>query len=694
MKKRETFVFLWSIFILASLWLMSPVSLEAGPQAKSQEQQLPKELQIRPKHEVTVAVKLVQVYVTDREGKPAADLTAEDFEIYDNNKPVPLMHFEKHFPEELAPVPEKPRPAVTRKFILFFDLAFTDARGLMKARNAALKFMEKSILPTDEISLITYTAMRGLTIHEYMTRDHERIRKIIESFGLKSVAGRAENLANFFYSDTLMSFQGDQVSTLPEDSFFVDQARLQTGRMLDSVRRQGYVDQARFYLAALNNLAKSLKTVPGYKNIILFSAGLAKQLLFGRTGGATVGGWTTPEEYAAQTAVYDAAQADAGLSSDFTRLLKELKNSNCKVFTVDISRVHKELDVEDSTGAAPGIREIEGSDSLKLIATETGGKFYASTVNLENAMEEIVNTTRNFYILGFKVDEKWDGKYHKVKVNVKKKGYKVYSQAGYFNPKPFKEYDNFEKLLHLIEVALTEEPWPYLPIDMPVSGLTVVERGWPTVLAYARASGDVLKEVLGPRTEAYSLIFNERGDLISIKKFRVAVSEKDKKENDSFLPSFLLPLKPGKYECALVMRNMDNGKAARGRVPVEIPENLPVIPYADPPLILRLDDRANEVFASGEMTMASVYGYNPGTYSPAAGELPPEARRVYAALRIACPAGWEDGIEVRALMGTSGDEISQSVPVALLDKKREGEDIVFVLLRGVGSVVFQPVREK
>ncbi len=686
MKKREIDAFLWSICILAALWLMSPVSLEAGPQVKSQEQQLHKELQIRPKHEVTVAVKLVQVYVTDREGKPAADLTAEDFEIYDNNKPVPLIHFEKHFPEELAPVPEKPRPTVTRKFILFFDLAFTDARGLMKARNAALKFMEKSILPTDEISLITYTAMRGLTIHEYMTRDHERVRKIIESFGLKSVAGRAENLANFFYSDTLMSFQGDQVSTSLEDSFFVDQARLQTGRMLDSVRRQGYVDQARFYLAAMNNLAKSLKTVPGYKNIILFSAGLAKQLLFGRTGGATVGGWTTPEEYAAQTAIYDAAQADAGLSNDFTKLLKELKNSSCKVFTVDISRVHKELDVEDSTGAAPGIREIEGSDSLKLIATETGGKFYASTVNLENAMEEIVNTTRNFYILGFKMDEKWDGKYHKVKVNVKKKGYKVYSQAGYFNPKPFKEYDNFEKLLHLIEVALTEEPWPYLPVDIPVSGLTVVERGWPTVLAYARASGDALKEVLAPRTEAYSLIFNERGDLISIKKFRVAVSEKDKKENDSFLPSFLLPLKPGKYECALVMRNMDNGRAARGRVPVEVPKNLPVIPYADPPLILRLDDRAKEVFASGEMTMASVYGYNPGTYSPAAGEIPLEARRVYAALRIACPAGWEEGIEVRALMGTSGNEISQSVPVALLDKKREGQVLKLLLELQTGEL--------
>lgn len=384
-----------------------------------------------------MAVKLVQVYVTDKNDNPAGDLTADDFEIYDNNKPVPVLHFEKHFAEELAAAgAEGPRPALNRKFFLFFDLAFTDARGLMRAKNAALKFMEKSLLPTDEISLVTYTALRGLTLHEYMTRDHARVRNIIENFGLKSVTGRAENLANFFYSDTLMTLQGDEVQTTPEESFFTDQARLQTGQMLDTARRQGYVDQARFYLDAWNNLAKVLRTVPGYKNIVLFSAGLAKQLLFGKTGGAVVGDWSTPEQLAAQMAEYDAAQADTGLRSDFSRLLKELKNSNCAVFTVDISRVHKEMDVEGSGGATPGARELDGADSLKQLASETGGKFYANTVNPENAMEEIVNTTRNFYILGFKVDESWDGKYHKVKVKVKKKDITFTPRPGILTPSP------------------------------------------------------------------------------------------------------------------------------------------------------------------------------------------------------------------------------------------------------------------
>jgi len=686
MKKRLNF----SLSLMLVVWgllLLCRVPLAGSGKTGQQGQQLPKELQLRPKHEVTVAVKLVQVYVTDKGGRPAGDLTGDDFEIYDNNKPVPILHFEKHFAEEIGTGGEAaPRPALSRKFLLLFDLAFTDARGLMRAKNAALKFMEKSLLPTDEVSLVSYTALRGLTLHEYMTRDHNRVKNIIESFGLKSVTGRAENLSNFFYSDMLMSLQSDEVQTTPEDSFFTDQARLQTGQMLDTSRRQGYVDQARFYLEAMNNLAKVLRTVPGYKNIILFSAGLARQLLFGRTGGAVVGDWSTPEQLAAQMAEYDAAQADSGLRSDFSRLLKELKNSNCPVFTVDISRVHKEMDVEGSGGAMPGARELDGADSLKQLASETGGKFYANTVNPENAMEEIVNTTKNFYILGFKVDENWDGKYHKVKVKVNKKGYKVYSQAGYFNPRPFKEYNNFEKLLHLIEVSLTENPWPYAPVEIPVKSLNLVEKGWQMALTFARASGEDLTEIFGPRTEAYLLIFNDRGELTLIKKFRAVVGEKDRKENDAFIPFFLLPLKPGKYECALVMRNLETGRTARGKDTIEVPEKLPVMPYLDPPLLLRLDDRAREINAAGEPSLASIYGYNPGTYSAVAGEVLPETRRLYAALRLACPAGWEEGLEIKVTIKKEGSAESNDIPVAVLDKKREGQLVRLLLEISLGEM--------
>lgn len=677
------------LILALALMIIISIRVYGGglPQAIKDRQKTAEEVQLKPRHEVTVAVKLVQVYVTDKNGKPAGELTADDFEIYDNNKPVPVLHFEKHFVEEAGEeAPVKKEPAINRKFFLFFDLAFTDARGLVRARNAALKFMEKNILPTDEISFLTYSSLKGLTLHEYLTRDHQRIRQLVGNLGLRNVTGRAETLSSFFYSDMLMSFQTDQAGTAAEESFFTQQARLQTGKLLDTTRRQGYVDQARFYLEALTNLARALRIVPGYKNIILFSAGLAKQLLFGRTGGAVVGDWTTPEQFAAQVAEYDAAQADAGLRSDFTRLLKELKNANCAVFAVDISRIHKEISVEESLEPINVARELDGSDSLKLLAAETGGKFYANTINPENAMEEIVNSTKNYYILGFKVDDRWDGKYHKVKVKVKKKGYNVYSQAGYFNPKPFKDYDNFEKLLHLIEIALADEPWPFRPVEFAVKSLNLVENGLNSVLTFARAGLKDTSEVIGNKTEAYFLLFNERGDLVLIKKFRVVVQEKEKQENDLFLPSFLVPLRPGKYDTVVVMRNMDNGLAARGKSSIEIPDKLPVMPYLDQPLLLSLYDRAMEICAGGEPSMASVYGYNAGTYSAVAGQLPEETRRIYVALRLACPAGWEEGIIVGASLSKENDDYNQELPVAILQKKRSGQLVKLLLELNAGEL--------
>jgi VWFA-related protein len=671
---RQKAIFIISLFILIFFMLsdLGTGSQPGGQQEKSRSQQYVRD---QTEHRVTVAVKMIQVYVTDKSGRLAADLTAEDFEVLDNNKPVQLIHFEKHIIDEATAeeLSELPRPALARKFLLLFDFAFTDARGLRRAREAALKFLESSLLPSDEITLITYTALRGLTVHEYMTRDHERIKNIVSSFGLKNVTGRAENLASFYYSQALAESQSDDISPSPEETFFTDQARLQTGQMLDVNRRQGYVDQARFYLQALSNLAKVLRTVPGNKNMVLFSSGIARQVLFGRTGGAVVGDWQTPEQLAAQMSEYDAAQADAGLRSDFSNLLKEFKASNCTIFAFDISRAHKEGEVSEFQVAGTGIRELDGADSLKQLASQTGGRFYASTVNPENAMGEIVNLTRNYYVLGFKIDERWDGKFHKIKVNVKRKGYKVYAEGGYFNPKPFKEYNSFEKLLHLIEIALSDDPWPYIPVEIPAVSFNLVERGWPTLLTFARASGDKLIEVFGPRTEVYLLLFNDRQELVFIKRFKASVPEKDKKEKKSFLPSFLVQVKPGKYESVLIMRNMETGRCARGSAPVEVAAKLPVMPYFDPPLLLGLDDLSREINAEGEPTLAALYGYNSQNYSAAAGELEAGTRRLYAALRLACPEGSEEGLTIKADLTEEQSGENKIIPVSILERKRQAQ---------------------
>ena len=209
-----------------------------------------------------------------------------------------MIHFEKHFLNAgETPAAPSTLPLTNRRFFLLFDFAFMDARGVLKSKNAGLQFLSNQIQPTDEIGLVSYSASRGLVVHEYLTTDHERIRRIVDGFGLRRYAGRAENLTDFVYTADLaeerstLGETGAFIESGPDEQFYSNQAKLQTGQRMDDGRRQSYVDQAREMIRACSILARALRSVPGFKNIIFFSGGIARQLIYGKPGGAVLGGW-------------------------------------------------------------------------------------------------------------------------------------------------------------------------------------------------------------------------------------------------------------------------------------------------------------------------------------------------------------------------------------------------------------------
>jgi hypothetical protein len=66
--------------------------LSGGPPLRQEKSPPQEALQ----YEVTVSLKLVQVYVTDKNGQPVADLNKEDFIVLDDGKPVAVTDFERH----------------------------------------------------------------------------------------------------------------------------------------------------------------------------------------------------------------------------------------------------------------------------------------------------------------------------------------------------------------------------------------------------------------------------------------------------------------------------------------------------------------------------------------------------------------------------------------------------------------------
>ena len=165
-------------------------------------------------HEVSVTLKLIQVYVTDKKGNPAVDLTKEDFFIWDNGKKKQITDFEKHVltvpvvgiakaetvREKDAPVDA---PKLNRKFYIFFDFAFNTSRGILDSKKAALHFIDEYIQPTDELGLFSFSAGEGLVLHEILTTDHNKVREIIEGFGIRRILGRAENLERKYWRQVM-----------------------------------------------------------------------------------------------------------------------------------------------------------------------------------------------------------------------------------------------------------------------------------------------------------------------------------------------------------------------------------------------------------------------------------------------------------------------------------------------------------
>jgi VWFA-related protein len=159
------------------------------------------------KYEVTVTLKLIQVYVTDKSGKPVRDLTKDEFRLTDNGKPVTVSAFERHDLAAAptagveAPAPEPaaaPEPAVApvlnRKFVILFDFAFNTGHGIVAGVKAARNFLNTEVRPQDELAFVSVSMLKGVKIHEFLTTDHDKVKAALAKVTSKDIAGRADEI--------------------------------------------------------------------------------------------------------------------------------------------------------------------------------------------------------------------------------------------------------------------------------------------------------------------------------------------------------------------------------------------------------------------------------------------------------------------------------------------------------------------
>jgi len=453
----------------------------------------------------------------------------------------------------LEETPLPPRGLMPRKFFLFFDFAYNTPKGLIKAKEAALHFIDSQLLPTDEVGVLSYSGMENLELWEYLTTDHMKAREVVESFGLKKLAGRVDNLQEKYYEAVTGQNPADigawGRATLrgPEKRLPDMGAKPDLDRSLE-LRSWKFAERGELHAVMfadrIRDLAMALRYIPGQKNIVLFSSGVPYSLIYG-----------------IQAPYGDVRFGNFGnslLKQRYADMLNELTASNCLIYA---------LDTEDAGASLKKEMRTMGMFTLQKMTSATGGKYFGNINRYEQHIERIQNLTGCYYVLGYSVDEKWDGAFHAIKVEVGRPGCEVHAQKGYYNPKLFKEYNELERMLHLVDLALNEEPVFQTPIRFPVVQRPCPPDNTSNLCLGAELPFDKIRELLQGKFEIVSIVFDEAGNTIELKR-EEGKFPKSLKDRVTFEADFKLA--PGTYECRVIIRNLETGRGAVGGVSVTV----------------------------------------------------------------------------------------------------------------------------
>jgi VWFA-related protein len=489
------------------------------PDAASQDvAQLQKPLQ----HEVSVALKLIQVFVTDKDGKPITDLAREDFILYDDGKPQKLTDFERHtlslptpsVQPEAQPVqtPQPPSRLLNRKFFLLFDFAYNNYLGVKKMGEAALHFLDTHVQPSDEVGVASISLLKLLQVHLFLTTDHKKVRDLVAKFGLRDASQRFED-AEDEYKRKLAA--GNPADARPEAKL-----TMPTADLPEYDTQAIWTLSAMTYVDCLTGFAWALRSIQGQKNLILLSEGIPYPVVY--------------------------PLRPIPLTWKYENMLKEMQTSN-----VAISSLY--------TGGITLGDSQTGAWTLSKTSDDTGGQYWGNMYNYEPFAAKLDTMTGSYYVLGYPISEQWDGKFHSIKVEAKRPGCTVRTQGGYLNPKLFTDYSDLEKMINLVDVALAEKPISQIPFRFEMAAFPGSTDTTNNLILLATIPFETIRGIGAKRFEVVSLAFNPADEIVQMKRTE-EIPARGIGDQAHFISVLSVP--PGAYKCRIVFRDLETGRAA------------------------------------------------------------------------------------------------------------------------------------
>lgn len=362
----------------------------------------------------------VDAIVTDRQGNPIRDLQQSDFEITEDGKPQSIEQFRFVRVDGTAP-PETQGRIRTRAdeeraaanddariFVFFLDDYHVRLGNSMAARKQLVDFVQNSLGPNDLVAVMyPLSPLDAVTL----TRDHQSIIRTLERF-----EGRKFNYEPRF----------------PQEQRY----QLYPAEVVERIRRQ-------VSLSAIEGLSVKLGALrEGRKAVIVVSEGytavLPPQL---RDPVAAMPGLGNPNRrnpMAGENNVNEERAEFAGqldVQQEMQDVFNAANRSNTALYTVDPRGLATgEFDINENVGLQRSNASLrQTQDTLRVLAAETDGRAFVNRNDFGQAMKQIVADSSAYYLIGYNSSQApQDGKFHEIRVRVKRPGADVRARKGYW----------------------------------------------------------------------------------------------------------------------------------------------------------------------------------------------------------------------------------------------------------------------
>ena len=506
-----------------TLTLISSSFIVASPQDKKKPDQ----------DTVKLSAELVQidVLVTDKNNKPVSGLKREDFELSDNGKPQEITSFAYEEAKNMRMEENKdaaraktlPR-AITagelhRVVAFVVDTLHMNISSVHRTRKMLADFVENKMEPGDLVLILPTGGGSGIL--QQFTADRRILSRAIS------------RLRPFYFSNSVTPYRSLERRSPSTNRAGEPRINAVPGALSmpdTGINTSGNVDpleeaDVRDTLRTLKDLIKSMSRLPGRKVSVFVSQGFR------------VYHTQATSDLKETTAL--AARSNVVFYSIDPNGLDPVFSGADEAIVAD-----ENLPLSVAVAVASNQRVVnlaEARDSLDIISSETGGKFFRNNNDIITGLGNLLSENSAYYMLGFQPQPgRWDGKFHKIKVTLKNRpDLTVSSRKGYVAK-------NDESDDHISDPKIAEaaeaisSPFVRRDIDLKLTPF-YIDNGQRDAVVTILLHIDASKLNFKKTDDRYQAVLDQVGTVLDANKNPV----------DQFANQLNLDLKPQTYEAAL-----------------------------------------------------------------------------------------------------------------------------------------------